>query len=123
MRRAIGTILVVAGLGFYSQHLGEGGGIVPSHVLWLLIGGVAFFIGFWLSVPDSGRRSLDVLSVTMKIIGILLALVGISFSGWHLAERGDQPHFVWGLLGAVIFFGGLLLVFPESQRRLKRRSN
>jgi hypothetical protein len=56
-----------------------------------------------------------------KVVGIILALAGLWFFAWHLAERGSQPHLVWALISGIIIIFGLWLALPGSRKEGSRR--
>ena len=53
-----------------------------------------------------------------RALAIVISGFGCAFYGWHTLGQGNEPHFLWLLIGGVLFICGLWFALaPKSQKR------
>ena len=77
-------------------------------------------------VGNHGSNSSDVVvhsqfarikGVSMnRFLAILVATFGLAFYGWHTSGQGSEPHFLWLLIGEIVFLVGLWFVLAPRHK-------
>jgi hypothetical protein len=51
-----------------------------------------------------------------RILATIVSTFGLAFYSWHTLGQGSEPHFLWLLIGAIVFLFGLRFVLAPSHR-------
>jgi len=55
----------------------------------------------------------------IRVLASVVATSGLTFYGWHTLGQGSEPHFLWLLIGAIVFLFGLWFVLAPSHKTAK----
>jgi hypothetical protein len=56
-----------------------------------------------------------------RVLASVVATSGLTFYGRHTLGQGSEPHFLWLLIGAIVFLFGLWFVLAPSHKKVRAK--
>jgi hypothetical protein len=51
-----------------------------------------------------------------RLLASVVATSGLAFYGWHTLGQGSEPHYLWLLIGAIVFLFGLWFALAPTHK-------